>query len=535
VSYRGARCGLTRRDFLAGAGAVAAAGVLGRGAWAGVEARTPRSFHVCLASKVVAEHPDLLGLVRDAGVTDVWQAAYFYGHWYEEVDALREARARVEGAGLRWHVINVPLGHPGDSLGDPDGGTPLTPPGRWRMAERPDGSRYSGTSLHAPATEENVAALRALAALEPDAVFLDDDFRLATGPGVIGGCYCGEHRDGFLRARGLEAGQWDALLEDVRGRRLTPVLRAWVDYTCDGLTASFRAQEAALPGGRVGNMVMYLGAEKAGIRLRDYSHTLFRVGELMFDDASFGRVKGKTDELFSVLFHRRYAQAALAFSETTAYPHDRLSAGNMAAKLAISTIADVRNTMFMSGLSPIPAGHWATLGPEMRAQAELHARVMGHRPVGPLKHYWGEAARMVGDDRPFSLFLAMGVPFEVIDAAPAAGVVFLCDQDAVHAEGLTGGGAQWMCRTGLGTTAPGLRAMEENLEALWVLKEEVLREWPEVPHVVENTPVVCAWYPEADGVVLWNLLETPVTIRVRRGAVERGVELRGLGSGFVEV
>ena len=97
----------------------------------------------------------------------------------------------------------------------------------------------------------------------------------------------------------------------------------------------------------------------------------------MFSDASFAPVKGKTDELFSVLFHRRFARPDLAYSETTAYPANALSATNMAAKLVISTIADVRHTMFMSGLTPFPREHWAVLGPAMRTQARLHE----HWPV----------------------------------------------------------------------------------------------------------------------------------------------------------
>jgi hypothetical protein len=155
-------------------------------------------------------------------------------------------------------------------MGDPAGETPLTPPAHWRTAERPDGSRYSGTSLHPPATAENVAALRQLAAVEPDAVFLDDDFRLATGPGVIGGCFCAEHRRRFLALNGHAAADWETLLDDVAARRLTPLLCGWCDMHCDELTASFRRQQEAIPSSALGTMIMYLGAEKAGIRLGDY-------------------------------------------------------------------------------------------------------------------------------------------------------------------------------------------------------------------------------------------------------------------------
>ncbi len=257
----------TRRTFIATLSSLCVGLMLQRQGSASRDSITSaRRYHVCLSSKVIAAEPELLRTVSEAGITDVWLAAYFYGQWYETPEGLRAAIRQVEARGMRWHLINLPLGHPGDSLGDPDAATPLTPSGPWRMAERPDGTQYSGTSLHPPATEDNVNALRELAALQPDIVFLDDDFRLATGPGVIGGCFCADHKLRFLEHTGHDAAAWSQLLVDVAERRLTPLLRAWVDFTCDELSDSFRQQQAALPGSAVGNMIMYLGAEKAGIR-----------------------------------------------------------------------------------------------------------------------------------------------------------------------------------------------------------------------------------------------------------------------------
>ena len=479
--------------------------------------------------------PGLLDTVQAAGVTDIWQAAFFYGHWYETPESLRAARARVESKGLHWHIINVPLGHPGDSLGDSTGATPLTPPEHWRMAVRPDGSRYSGTSLHPPGTEENVEAVRKLAALEPDCIFLDDDFRLATGPGVIGGCFCDWHRKRFLDAGGYAAERWEELLADVRGRVLSPLLRAWVEFTCDELTACFRAQQQAAPEVALGNMVMFLGAEKAGIRLADYAEAPFRVGELMFNDASFNPVKGKADELFSALFHRRYAQPELAYSETTAFPADQLSAQNMAAKLAVSTIADVRNTMYMSGMTPFPESHWEVLAPAMRAQARHHEVLKGHRPRGPFKHYWGEASRYVGDDRPFSLFLALGIPFEVVEELPGAGWTFLSDQDAgrLSSRAEAAGGGALICRPVSGASRPNMRAVEESLDALWPLKHEVLKSGIDTPHILDDKPVVCAWYPSANAVLLWNLSEKKETLRLHRDSETIPVEVEALGTRLI--
>jgi len=487
-----------------------------------------RTFHVCLDGRRFAADAGLLRTVRDAGVTDVWQVAFAYGFWLQDVEALGRARRQVEAAGMRWHVLNIPLGHPGDALGDPTDATPHTPPARWRMAERPDGSRYSGTSLHPPATAENVAALTSLAALAPDAVFLDDDFRLATGPGVIGGCFCPEHRRRFLELHGHGPAEWEALLGDVAGRRLTPLLRGWIDMHCDELIACFRLQQEALPDAALGTMIMYLGAEKAGLRLEAYRGGLVRVGELMFNDRSFGPVKGKTDELFSVLFHRRFAARERCFSETTAYPHDRLSAANLAAKLVIGTLGDVPNTMFMSGLTPIPAAHWDSLAPAMRSQAAMHDRIAGARRRGPLKHHWGDAARYCGDDRPYSLFLAMGMPFEVVDALPEEGHVFLCDADARHLPEKVPGCTLY-ARPGV-SRHPRVREQAERLESLWALKRGLLAAGADFPHVVEESPAICSWYPDAHCVLVWNLLEAPAKLTLRHGRQDRTLDLPGLGA-----
>ena len=93
----------------------------------------------------------------------------------------------------------------------------------------------------------------------------------------------------------------------------------------------------------------------------------------------------------------------------------------MAAKLTVSTLGDVRNTMFMSGLTPFPRQHWQTLAPAMKQHAEIHRKIAGHRPHGPLKHYWGEASRYVGDDNPFSLFLGWESPSRLPMSWPGTG------------------------------------------------------------------------------------------------------------------
>ncbi|HOC00703.1 MAG TPA: hypothetical protein PKM43_18395 [Verrucomicrobiota bacterium] len=518
---------LSRREWI-GAVGLATVGASPLSALAG-RRRAVRRFHVCLSPVIVENDPDLLTSVRQAGVEVVWLAGYFYGHRPYADELIRRARARLEKAGLESELITVPLGHPGDSLGAHDGDFPLTPPRHWQTGQRPDGQTYAGTSLHAPATEENAAALRRLRTFGFRRAFVDDDFRLARGPGEIGGCFCAGHRERFLRLFGYGPGRWTELLEDVRDRRMTRLLRTWLDFTCDELTASFRAQDRAF-GGDLGIMAMYLGAEKAGIRPGDYRRALFRVGELMFDDGSFAPVKGKTDELFSALFHRRFASPDRAFSETTAYPAHRLSARNMAAKLVISTLTDVRHTMFMSGLTPFPREHWAVLGPAMRGQGRLHDEIAGHRPGGPFKHFWGDAQRLAGDDQPFSLWLAAGVPFEVVNELPSDGWTFLSDFDARECveRGEEGRGTRLVCRAGAQKRPVGAEGVAESLPELFAFKNRIRGALGRVPHVAEAEPAVCAWYPTAGKVVVWNLAEEPRTLTLVHGARRLEIRLGGL-------
>ena len=256
----------------------------------------------------------------------------------------------------------------------------------------------------------------------------------------------------------------------------------------------------------------------------------------MFDDASFTPVKGKTDELFSVLFHRRFVARHQAFSETTAFPADKLSAANMAAKLVISTVADVRHTMFMSGLDPFPRAHWEVLAPAMREQARLHAELSGHTPRGPFKHYWGEAQRLVGDDQPFSLWLAAGVPFEVVETPPMEGWTFLSDFDARElATDRSLASKRLVCRASASVFPPAASRIGESLGEIFEFKRKIRHLLNEVPHVVEEQVAVCAWYPSAGKVLVWNLSEQQSTLTLAYGARRTPLRLSPLGSAIVDI
>ena len=520
---------LTRRGFLALATGTTMGGVWKR------DTDQVRTFDVCLNPDALEADPSLLPAVHTAGVSAVWLPGFFYGHWPYPLNVTRMYAEQLRKLGMEAYIIDLALGHPGDSLGAMKGNIPLTPPKHWRLGVRVNGTTYAGTSLHDPAVEENCAALRAIAKEGYRRVFLDDDFRLAQGPGMVGGCFCAQHKELFLQSHGYSANQWPELLEDVNARRYTPLLRSWCDWNCHLLTSAFRAQQKAAGNMKLGIMVMWMGAEKAGIRLRDYSGALFRVGEGHFDDASLASEKGWTDELFSALFHRRFARAELSYSETTAFPAHALSVANMAAKLTVSTIADVRTTCFMSGLSPFPKIYWHDLAPRMHKEARMHSIIAGHGMKGPVKLWWGLPGRYVSDDNPYSLAMALGIPFEMCRAQPTNGWIFLGDYDAMEPpQTPIGANAAVICRPGVRSRWPNTQFVAERLADLAALRQRIVAAHPNMPHVVENAPVVLAWYPSAKAAILWNLSRDAQSVTLKAGSITRSVALEPLGAELLQ-
>lgn len=171
----------------------------------------------------------------------------------------------------------------------------------------------------------------------------------------------------------------------------------------------------------------------------------------------------------------------------------------------------------------------------MQKQARHHETLKGHRPQGPFKHYWGEGSRYVGDDQPFSLFLATGIPFEVTDSVSEEGWTFLADADAQNLAGSSGAAAKrrLVCRPGAEGASGDLRAVDETLDALWPLKHQVIEAGLDVPYVVEDLPVVCAWYPSAKSVLLWNLTGEGVSLRLQWDGKTVPIEVDALDTALI--
>lgn len=522
-----------RRDFLKISSLLASGALVGFNPANSL--KQVRSFSLCTNTGTLNANPDFFDLIVNSGVNVVWMPLFLNGYYPYSIEDIQHWKDKFGKKGVEVQILTVPLGHPGNSLG----GLPEyeSTPKHWPRGVDIEGNKYSGTSLHPVITQENISVIQKVAKSGFTKLFLDDDFRLARTPGKIGGCFCKEHQTEFLNKYGYQENDWTQLKQDLKDRQLNSMTRHWIDFTCDQLTNSFRDQQAASPEVKLGIMVMYLGSEKAGIRLNDYKGSLMRVGELMFDDRAMTPVKGKTDELFSALFHRRFVTPELAYSETTAYPADKLSAKNMASKLHITTIADIRNTMMMSGLEPFPFTHWSTLAPAMKKAASLHQIIAGQQPKGPFKLYWGESSRLVGDDQPYSLFLASGIPFEVTDAPARDGWTFLSDFDFkdVASNKLKSLGTTFVNRSKIGVESPAQRFVTENLNDLYAFKHEIIPQLKGIPYVDEDKPVVCAWYPRIKKVLLWNLSESKESFTVILNDQKHSVGINGLDAEIVNL
>lgn len=478
-----------------------------------------RDFSVCLTPDVIVDNPFLLNKIAKSGVNSVWIITYFYGFWPWSEDLILKAKKIVETNGLEAFTLTCPLGHPGDALASKDGNLPLTPPSHWSMGKSSQGKAYAGTIIDKVSVGENCKALGKLYAYGFRKCILDDDFRIALYPGSVGGNFDEINKSKFLDQFGYNESSWDLLLNDVNNRIYSPILIDWINWQCDNHSRAFKEMSKAFKDGDLGYMIMYLGAEKAGIKLSDIGGLTLRVGEGHFDDNAFESPKGWTNELFSVLFHRRFIAPEKAWSETTSFPAASLSVENLIAKLNISTITDVRHTVFMSGVQTYPHYYWESIGFAIKTQRILHNKVHDCKPSGPFKHYWGLRSRYVGLDAPFSLWLALGVPFEVISELDDCtdSWIFITKEDIPDIKNAKCNNYYITNVEDVNLDLPNISTVKEELDFLWNWKKSISEklEKMEIPYVVENSPCICSWYPKLNAILLWNLKKSKEMLSVR--------------------
>jgi Eco29kI restriction endonuclease len=128
---------------------------------------------------------------------------------------------------------------------------------------------------------------------------------------------------------------------------------------------------------------------------------------------------------------------------------------------------------------------------------------------------------------------------EVVEDSTADGWIFLSDFDAREMASSTTAAfdrdERFVCRSSAAVRSTRTTAVEESLTDLFAFKHRLGEQLSAVPHVVEDEPVVCAWYPTAGQVVLWNLSEQAKRPTLLYGTRQRTVPLRHLQATSVDM
>ena len=144
---------ITRRKFiyqlLASGTIMGGVSLLGKQIFAVGRKNSVRRFHISLQAEAWLKNPELINIMKDAGISDVWMGSYLQGKWYHTPKELKKSADFLKSNGFNSHVLTVPLGHPGNAI-DPSDESWSEKKENWKNACDYDGSLYSGTSIHSP-------------------------------------------------------------------------------------------------------------------------------------------------------------------------------------------------------------------------------------------------------------------------------------------------------------------------------------------------------------------------------------------------
>ena len=128
------------------------------------------------------------------------------------------------------------------------------------------------------------------------------------------------------------------------------------------------------------------------------------------------------------------------------------------------------------------------------------------------------------------------MPFEVTETLASDGYTFLADADAgaIADGGIKAKGGTLIHRDSLELDSTAMRPLAESFEQLFALKHTVIPHLKDVPYVLEDEPVVCAWYPTARTVALWNLANKPREFTVAYNQQRYSAKASSLGMVLLE-
>ncbi|SDW05925.1 hypothetical protein [Paenibacillus sp. CF384] len=333
-----------------------------------------------------ASRDRLIGHMKDAGIEKVWIAGFFSGKMID-IEELKEAKAFAEQHGLEVGAVTIPVGHPGNALNpdDPDF-EQLELPKHWHYRIDKSGSTvYYCGAIDASLIEDNGKAAIRLREAGFKEVFLDDDLRAGNYNSDIEGCYCNDCVAEFNRIYHRQATR--ETLRDAAADKLdTDLMLDWVAFQCDKVTDVVKATE--IDGVRPGIMVMHYGDERHGIDIPSIRErvpdTIFRVGELHFNDGSFGNPNGKAQELMGIVYHLNFLAGAEAYSESTIFPPRSLKEHNLVYKAKLAITAGIENVLFMSGTWLLEESYWQALTaarPVLQALDQACSNAVRNYPV----------------------------------------------------------------------------------------------------------------------------------------------------------
>lgn len=365
-------------------------------------------MHYPLASEVVLDPAmrPVIEAIKKAGVSKIWLHGYFYGRMASPIPILLQAKQALEEDGFEVGLLQVPFNHPGNALNPDDPDFELALPSHWRYRiDRHGAPVYYCADIEDKMLQDQVAATEQLRDAGFTDMFMDDDCRQGNWSPEIEGCFC-EHCVTLFNERYRRSESRDSLsalieeaakanhleLMDAAENVSLPantydVLRDWMKFQSAKVTG-FMEKIAAIPGVRVGHMVMPDGDERQGLDIVDMKRTIpdcmFRVGEHLYSDAVYGPPEGKALDYISVQKHLNRIGRENTYSETTVFPHRVLSADNLAYKAKMAIAAGVLNIMFMSGTYVIEASDWQVIQSHLSELEELNRETADYERVSPV-------------------------------------------------------------------------------------------------------------------------------------------------------
>jgi len=276
-------------------------------------------------------------ILREAGITRLWLNGYFFGHWEATMADLKAAREVLLRDHFSVGIMNLAVGHPGNSLDPSNPDVIVEIPKTWQYRIDSNGkSVLHCGDITNQMIEDNRNAVLQLQQAGFSTICLDDDIRMGNWGGKIEGCFCDtcvqKFNTQFQHAETRQS--LSAKIKDMQNCQNASILQDWIRFNCHKLTQLI--QSMALPGIQLQVMIMHYGDERHGIDVSAIKAAVpdcwFRVGECHFSDRDFVPPMGKAKEFTGIQAHLLHFGGNRSFSETTEFPHGALSPSNWAYK-----------------------------------------------------------------------------------------------------------------------------------------------------------------------------------------------------------